>query len=299
MGTASEPISIQKRALTTQSDATYGLAAVSHREPNHDDYIYDTKAGEGVYAYVVDTGIRVTHDEFEGRAEHVYTAYPGETEDTFGHGTHVAGTIGGKTYGVAKKATLLAVKVFKGRTASTSTILGGYNWAVNDIKDKGRQNNAVINMSLGGPVSSAFNSAVARASSAGILSVIAAGNERQDASNVSPASAPSAITVGAISSDWSFASAYSNYGTVLDIFGPGTAVVSAWYTSDSATNSITGTSMATPHIVGLAATAISVDGVTGVSPITKHLIENSTKDSISGSLYGSPNRLGNNGNSQQ
>ena len=111
MGTASEPVSMQKRELTTQSDATYGLAAVSHREPYHDDYIYDTTAGEGVYAYVVDSGIRVTHNEFEGRAEQAYTAYPGETEDNLGHGTHVAGTVGGTTYGVAKKTSLFAVKV--------------------------------------------------------------------------------------------------------------------------------------------------------------------------------------------
>lgn len=290
---------MQKRALTTQSPATYGLAAVSHRESGNTEYIYDTKAGQGTYAYVVDSGVRLTHNEFEGRATLGFTAFPGEEEDTLGHGTHVAGTIGSKTYGVAKKANLISVKVFKGRTASTSTILSGYNWAVNDIKDKGRQNSAVINMSLGGPVSSAFNNAVDNASAAGVLSIIAAGNERQNAANVSPASASSAVTVGAVSSDWSFASSYSNYGSVLDIFGPGTGVLSTWYTSDSATNSITGTSMATPHIVGLASYAISVDGITGVSAITNHLINSSTKNKITGNLRGSPNRLGNNNNSQQ
>lgn len=192
----------------------------------------------------------------------------------------------------------MAVKVFQGDQSSTSIILSGFNWAVNDIVSKGRTNKAVINMSLGGGYSPSFNNAVNAASSSGVLSVIAAGNEAQNAANVSPASASSAVTVGAIDSTWAIAY-YSNYGTVLDIFGPGSDVKSAWYTSNTATNTISGTSMATPHIVGLSLYAISVDGVTGVTGITNWLKTNATPNKITGNLRGSPNLIGNNGNSLQ
>ncbi|CAM1504434.1 Fc.00g020250.m01.CDS01 [Cosmosporella sp. VM-42] len=289
---------LQKKALTTQSGATWGLGTVSHRTKGSTSYIYDTNAGVGTYAYIVDTGILATHTEFEGRAVAAWTAFTGDNADGVGHGTHVAGTIGGKTYGIAKKANIQAVKVFQGSSSSTSIILSGFNWAVNDIISKSRQSKAVINMSLGGPYSSSFNSAVASASSSGVLSVIAAGNDGVDASNTSPASSPSAVTVGAIDSTWTIAY-YSNYGTILDIFGPGSDVKSAWYTSNSATNTISGTSMATPHIVGLSLYAISVDGITGVSAVTNWLKTKATSGKISGSLHGSPNLIGNNGNSAQ
>ncbi|KAF5010345.1 hypothetical protein FDECE_3496 [Fusarium decemcellulare] len=289
---------LEKRALTTQTGAPWGLGTVSHRSKGSTSYIYDTTAGQGTYAYIVDTGIRATHNEFEGRATAAWSAFSGDNADTAGHGTHVAGTIAGKTYGVAKKANILAVKVFQGEESTTSIILSGFNWAVNDIISKGRTTKSVINMSLGGGYSASFNNAVESASSSGVLSVIAAGNEAQNAANVSPASAPSAVTVGAIDSTWTIAS-YSNYGTVLDIFGPGTGVLSAWYTSNSATNTISGTSMATPHIVGLALYGISVNGVSGVSGVTNWLKTTATSGKISGSLRSSPNLIGNNGNSQQ
>ncbi|KAM6537679.1 hypothetical protein FALCPG4_003587 [Fusarium falciforme] len=293
-----EEAHVQKRALTTQSSATWGLGTVSHRSRGSTSYIYDTNAGQGTYAYVVDTGIRATHSEFEGRATAAWTAFSGDNADTFGHGTHVAGTIAGKTYGVAKKANIIAAKVFQGQSSTTAIILSGFNWAVNDIISKGRTTKAVINLSLGGGYSATFNNAVESASSSGVLSVIAAGNEAQNAANTSPASAPSAVTVGAIDSNWAIAS-YSNYGSVLDIFGPGSSVLSAWYTSDSATNTISGTSMATPHIVGLALYGISVEGVSGVSGVTNWLKTTATSGKITGSLRSSPNLIGNNGNSLQ
>ncbi|KAL4730765.1 hypothetical protein ACLX1H_002804 [Fusarium chlamydosporum] len=293
-----EEESLSKRALTTQSGATWGLGTVSHRSRGSTSYIYDTNAGAGTYAYIVDTGIRATHSEFEGRAQAVYTAFSGQNADTIGHGTHVAGTIGGKTYGVAKKATIQAVKVFQGSSSSTSIILAGFNWAANDIISKGRTTKSVVNMSLGGGYSASFNNAVESASRSGIISAIAAGNDGANAANTSPASAPSAITVGAIDSTWTIAS-YSNYGTVLDIFGPGSNILSSWYTSDSATNSISGTSMATPHIAGLVLYGISVQGVSGVSGVTSWLKSTATSGKISGNLRSSPNLIGNNGNSAQ
>lgn len=287
-----------KKALTTQTSATWGLGTVSHRARGFTSYIYDTIAGTGTWAYIVDTGILATHSEFEGRALAAWTAFGSDNADTAGHGTHVAGTIAGKTYGVSKKASVVAVKVFQGSQSTTAIILQGFNWAVNDIISKGRTTKSVVNLSLGGGYSAAFNNAIQSASSSGVLSVIAAGNEAQNAANVSPASAPSAVTVGAIDSNWAIAS-YSNYGTVLDIFGPGSAVLSAWYTSNSATNTISGTSMATPHIAGLALYGISVNGLSGVTAVTNWLKTTATSGKITGSLRSSPNLIGNNGNSLQ
>lgn len=136
-------------ALTTQSDAPWGLGAISHQGDASSDYIYDTSAGADTYAYVVDTGINVDHSEFDGRASLAYNAAGGQHVDSVGHGTHVAGTIGGKTFGVSKKANLLSVKVFEGESSSTSIILDGYNWAANDIVSKSRTGKSAINLSLG------------------------------------------------------------------------------------------------------------------------------------------------------
>ncbi|KAF4972528.1 hypothetical protein FSARC_915 [Fusarium sarcochroum] len=293
-----EDASLAKRALTTQTGAPWGLGTVSHRTKGSTSYIYDTTAGTNTYAYVVDTGILATHSDFEGRAAAVWTAFSGDNADTFGHGTHVAGTIAGKTYGVSKKATIQAVKVFQGRESATSIILAGFNWAANDIVSKGRTARSVVNLSLGGPFSDSFNAAIESASRSGVISAIAAGNDAVNANTQSPASAPSAITVGAIDINWAIAS-YSNWGPVLDIFGPGTNILSAWYTSNSATNTISGTSMATPHIAGLVLYAISVNGVTGVSAVTNWLTSTATSGKITGNLRGSPNLIGNNGNSAQ
>ncbi|KAI5467513.1 peptidase S8/S53 domain-containing protein [Mariannaea sp. PMI_226] len=289
---------LAKKTLTSQTGAPWGLGTVSHRTSGSTTYLYDTEAGSGTYAYIVDTGIRATHSEFQGRATAAWTAFTGDNADTYGHGTHVAGTIGGKTYGVAKKANILAVKVFQGDSSTTSIILSGFNWAANHIVSNGRTNKAVINMSLGGSYSAAFNNAVASASSSGVLSVVAAGNEATSASNSSPASAPSAVTVGAITSSWAIAS-FSNYGTSLDIFAPGSGVLSAYYTSDTATASMSGTSMASPHIAGLALYGISIEGASGVSGVTNWLITVATTNKITGNLHSSPNRIGNNNNPNQ
>lgn len=167
---------ITKRSLVNQKNAPHGLGTVSHRKSDTWEYIHDPSGGQDTYAYVVDTGVLPTHDEFRGRAQSAYTAFPDQPNDNHGHGTHVSATIAGREFGVAKKANILAVKVFEGKDSPTSTILGGYNWAVNDIIEKKRQNCSIINMSLEGASSAAYNTAVEKAYKAGVLSIMAAGN---------------------------------------------------------------------------------------------------------------------------
>lgn len=242
------PAEVQERALTSQSGAPWGLGTVSSKTPGSTTYTYDSSSGAGTYAYVVDSGVLETHNQFGGRASYGYNAAGGSDRDQAGHGTHVAGTIAGSTYGVAKRANIIAVKVFIGNSAATSVIMDGYSWAVNDIVSKRRTSKAVISMSLGGPRSSAFNNLVSQAYNSGVLSIIAAGNEAQNAANVSPASAPNAFVVGAIDSRWR-QSTFSNYGSVLSVYAPGTDILSSWIGGNSATNTISGTSMATPHVV--------------------------------------------------
>ncbi|KAF7118171.1 hypothetical protein CNMCM5793_007572 [Aspergillus hiratsukae] len=281
-------------ALTTQSGAPWGLGSISHRGQYSTNYIYDTSAGAGTYAYVVDTGINVNHVQFGGRASLAYNAAGGQHVDSVGHGTHVAGTIGGSTYGVAKRTNLLSVKVFQGESSSTSIILDGFNWAVNDIVNKGRTRKSAINMSLGGGYSYAFNNAVQSAYQSGVLSVVAAGNENVDASNTSPASAPNAITVAAINSGNARAS-FSNYGSVVDIFAPGQNILSAWIGSNTATNTISGTSMATPHIVGLSVYLMGLESLSGPAAVTARIKQLATTGVVTGT-NGSPNLLAYNGN---
>ncbi|KAA8648653.1 hypothetical protein EYZ11_013139 [Aspergillus tanneri] len=280
--------------LTTQKGAEWGLGSISHKGEQSTDYIYDTSAGEGGFGYVVDTGINVDHVEFEGRASLAYNAVGGKHEDTVGHGTHVAGTIGGKTYGISKKAKLLSVKVFRGESGSTSEILDGFNWAANDIVSKKRTAKSAINMSLGGGFSQAFNDAVNEAYNQGVLSVVAAGNENQDASNTSPASAEKALTVAAINVGNARAS-FSNWGSAVDIFAPGENIKSAWIGSNTATNTISGTSMATPHIVGLSIYLSVLENLSGPEAIVKRVKELATQGKVS-DVKGSPNALAYNGN---
>ncbi|KAI1263685.1 peptidase S8/S53 domain-containing protein [Xylariaceae sp. FL1019] len=286
---------LKDRALTTQSGATWGLGTVSHKSSGSTSYIYDTTAGSGTYAYIVDTGILQTHSEFEGRASYGYNAVGGQNVDSNGHGTHVAGTIGGKTYGVAKKATLISVKVFQGDSSSTSIILDGYNWAVNDIISKGRKAKAVTSLSLGGSYSAAFNNAVNAAYTSGVLSVIAAGNDGVNAANTSPASAANALTVGAIDSSWTFAY-FSNYGSVVDVNAPGVDVKSSWIGSNSATNTISGTSMATPHTSGLALYLIAKEGLSTPSAVISRIKALATTGKISSLPSGTTNSIIYNGN---
>ncbi|KAK0385676.1 hypothetical protein NLU13_6853 [Sarocladium strictum] len=291
---------IQDRALTTQTGAPWGLGSISHRTSGSTSYIYDTSAGADTYAYVVDSGVIATHTQFGGRVTLGFSAFSGAHTDTLGHGTHVAGTIGGSTYGVAKQTNIISVKVFQGASGTQSGILSGFNWAVNDITSKNRASRSVINLSLGGSASSAWTSAINAAYNSGVLSVVAAGNgdslgRPQPVANYSPANVPNALTVAAIDSSWRPAS-FTNYGAGVDIFAPGVSILSAWIGGNSATNSISGTSMATPHVAGLAVYLQSLENLSTPAAVTNRIKSLGTSARITGTLNGSPNLLAYNGN---
>ncbi|KAK2741754.1 hypothetical protein FQN57_005498 [Myotisia sp. PD_48] len=277
--------------IVEQQNAPWGLGSISHRTAGATTFAYDSNGGTGTYAYVMDTGINTAHVDFEGRAILGYNAMPRYPHrDTNGHGTHVAGSIGSKTYGVAKKATLISVKVFEGSQGTYEAILDAYRWSVDDITKNNRKGKAAINMSISGGVYQPLNSAIESAFQAGVTTVVAAGNDGHDASRNSPASAANAITVGAIRSDNTRAS-FSNYGRVLDIFAPGENILSTWIGSTSATRSISGTSMATPHITGLVNYLQSLEDHPTPTSITNRLIELATTGQVKSPGSGSPNRL--------
>ena len=274
----------------TQSGATWGIDRIDQRDrPLNGTFVY-SRTGAGVKAYVIDTGILRTHSQFGGRAIHGYSAINdgrGST-DCNGHGTHVAGTVGGSTYGVAKGVTLVAVRVLSCTgSGSNSGVIAGVDW-VRGNHAAGQP--AVANMSLGGGASSALDTAVNNCINDGVTFAVAAGNSNANACNYSPARVAAAITVGATTSSDARAS-YSNYGSCLDIFAPGSSITSAWYTSTSATNTISGTSMASPHVAGVA--ALYLQGSPGASPATVRnaLVNNSSASKLTGIGTGSPNRL--------
>ncbi|KAK3688973.1 oryzin precursor [Podospora appendiculata] len=285
-------------AITTQKGAPWGLGSISHKKPNYTDYLYDAAAGKGTYAYIVDTGLKIEHVEFEGRAKLGYNAYPdSDFVDNYGHGTHTAGTIGSKSYGVAKKATLISVKVFDTGSSSTSIVLDGYSWAVKNITASNRADVSVISMSLGGGYSEAFNTAVENAFKSGVVSVVAAGNDGADAKDTSPASAPDAITVGAIDvantkPDW------SNFGALVDVFAPGVNVLSTWIDSNTSTAYLDGTSMATPHVAGLVLYLKSLDKAANAkaAAVSAKVKSLGTKGVVQSRGDGSPNLIAYNGN---
>ncbi|KAK5631758.1 hypothetical protein RRF57_007471 [Xylaria bambusicola] len=256
---------VHASAAVTQNNADWGLARLSSTSAGGSTYTYDDSAGEGVCAYVVDTGIDITHPDFQGRATWASNQVNNKNTDENGHGTHVAGTIGSKTFGVAKKVNLYAVKVLNANaTGSYAGIIAGMDFVVSDAPKRNCPNGVVVNMSLGGSVSKSVNDAAANVVSAGNFLAVAAGNQAQDASNVSPASEPSVCTVGATDITDTFAS-YSNFGSLVDILAPGTNIESTW--PGDRTGFMTGTSMATPHVTGLAAYFLalgqSVSGLCG------------------------------------
>lgn len=244
---------------------------------------------------MLDSGIRTTHVEFEGRASWGYNSVNTVNTDNFGHGTHVAGIIGAKTYGVAKKTNLIAVKVIgDDGLGAASGVLDGLNWALNDIVTKNRRPTAVINMSLGGPASSVIDNAMTAVSNQGVLAVVAAGNENQLASNVSPARAPTALCVGNINSNDTRAPT-SNYGSAVDIWAPGTDIVSTWYTSDTATRTESGTSMAAPYVAGIVSYLRALEGPSIGPAARTRVLALATPGRVTDTL-GAPNLLAYNGN---
>lgn len=272
----------------TQSPVTWGLDRIDQRNlPLSNSYTYNN-TGAGVTAYIVDTGILFGHTEFGARASFGYDAFGGNGADCNGHGTHVAGTVGGSTYGVAKGVTLKAVRVLNCSGSGTNSgVIAGVNWVASHHAAGAP---AVANMSLGGSVSSALDTAVKNAINDGVTFAVAAGNSNRNACNYSPARVAAAITVGATTSSDARAS-YSNYGSCLDLFAPGSSITSAWYTSTSATNTISGTSMATPHVAGVA--ALYLQSNTSASPATVRdaIVNNATTGKVTSPGSNSPNRL--------
>ncbi len=273
----------------TQSPATGGLDRVDQRAlPLSNSYTYDV-SGSGVTAYVIDTGIRFSHSQFGGRAVSGYDAIDGgAADDCNGHGTHVSGTVGGSTYGVAKAVRVVGVRVLNCQGSGTnSQVIAGIDWVT---ADHAAGAPAVANMSLGGSASSALDTAVRNSIADGITYAIAAGNSNANACNSSPARVAEAITVGSTTTA-DARSSFSNYGTCLDIFAPGSSITSAWHTSDTATNTISGTSMASPHVAGAAAMFVARNGSSAPQAVRDGLVNSATTGVVTNAGSGSPNRL--------
>ena len=273
-----------------QPGPTWGLDRIDQRAlPLNSNYSYPGD-GTGVTAYVIDTGIYSGHQQLAGRVRSGFTAISDGrgTEDCNGHGTHVSGTIGGTVHGVAKKVSLVAVRVFGcSGGATTSSIIAAIDWVVRDHQAGVP---AVANMSLGGTATSAINSAVASGVRDGITFAVAAGNESSDACTKSPASEPTAITVGATASNDMRAS-FSNWGPCVDMFAPGQSITSAWWTSPTATVTISGTSMATPHVAGVAALYLQQNPAATPAAVQSALVLAATPNVVGDPGTGSPNRL--------
>ena len=285
----------QNRVVTaseTQSPVpSWGLDRIDQADlPLDDSYTY-ASSGTGVTAYIVDTGILTTHEDFGGRAVSGTDTVDNDDDatDCAGHGTHVAGTVGGTEYGVAKDVSLVGVRVLDCEgSGTTEGVIAGIDWVT---EDHAEGDPAVANMSLGGGFSQALNDSVAAAVADGVTFGAAAGNESAaDACDGSPSSTPEAITVGATEDDDARAS-YSNIGSCVDIFAPGSDITSAWHTGDTDTNTISGTSMATPHVVGAAALVLSDNPAATPAEVADALTGSATPDVITDPGTDSPNLL--------
>ncbi|TDK30134.1 S8 family peptidase [Luteimonas terrae] len=273
----------------TQTGATWGLDRIDQRDrPLNGTYVYDPLAAN-VRAYIIDSGIRTGHTQFGSRLLSGYSAINDGrgSNDCNGHGTHVAGTVGGTTWGVAKQVRLVPVRVF-GCTggSANSTIIAGIDWV-----RANRVLPAVANMSLGGPASTATDNATNNLINSGVTVVVAAGNNNgANACNYSPARVANAVTVGSTTST-DARSSFSNIGSCVNIFAPGSSITSAWHTSTSASNTISGTSMASPHVAGAAALYLTNNPSASPATVRNWLYSNATTNRISNPGSGSPNRL--------
>ncbi|MFF5967148.1 S8 family peptidase [Streptomyces collinus] len=273
----------------TQYNPPWGLDRIDQpRLPRNLMYSYPDTAGKSATVYVIDTGVRITHTEFAGRARHGYDFVDRDTNasDGNGHGTHVATTVAGKTYGVAKQSKIVSVRVLDNNGAGTlSGVIAGVDWVT--VR---RVRPAVANMSLGAGVSTSLDTAVRNSIASGVTYAVAAGNSNADATSFSPARVGSALTVGA--STWADSrSSFSNYGPRLDMFAPGSLITAGWHTSDTATTTLSGTSMASPHVAGAAAVYLTSHPSAGPATVHSALVNGATTGVLYNIGTGSPNRL--------
>ena len=279
------PVQSSATATLRKQDVTsvWGLDRIDQASLPLDSSFSYTADGSNVKAYILDTGIYAAHTEFTGRIGAGFSAIQGgKTADCNGHGTHVSSTVGGTNYGVAKKVTIVPVRVLDcSGSGTSSTVVKGLDWIRSQYKAGAK---AVANMSLGGSANSAIDLAVTNLTNAGVTVVVAAGNSNVDACTSSPARVPSAITVAASDSSDNLAS-FSNYGSCVDIVAPGVNIKGAWLGSTTATNVISGTSMATPHVTGTIAAALSA-GKTAAD-----VLANATTGKVQGTLNNTPNKL--------
>ncbi|MFM1995393.1 MAG: hypothetical protein RLZZ610_910 [Actinomycetota bacterium] len=277
---------IEPLPVSSQANAPWGLDRIDQLTGQNTTYNF-TVSGSGVTAYVIDTGVLSTHSDFGGRVAQGFSAITGGTEDCNGHGTHVAGTIGSSTYGVAKSVQIVPVRVLDCNGSGTiSGVIAGVDW----VASQSAAGLKVANMSLGGGASSALDAAVSGLISKGVTVVVAAGNNSANACNYSPARVPAAITVAASTSSDALAS-YSNTGSCVDIIAPGSAILSTWHTSTSATNTISGTSMAAPHVAGAVALFLQQFGFKSPSEMAQLVKAKGTKSAVSGIGTGTVNLL--------
>ena len=275
-------------ATVTQTNPPWGLDRIGQRDlPLNRTYSY-TSTGNGVNAYIIDTGIRITHQQFAGRASVGFDAVrDGQNgNDCNGHGTHVSGTVGGSTYGVAKSVRLFAVRVLNCSGSGTNSgVIAGVNWVTTNHLSP-----AVANMSLGGGASTALDTAVNNSIASGVTYAIAAGNSNTNAANSSPARVAAAITVGATTMT-DARSSFSNFGSIVDIFAPGSSILSSYNTSDTATATLSGTSMATPHVAGVAARILQANPGASPATVRNEIVNTATLNHLSGIPAGTANRL--------
>lgn len=283
---------VQNKRVSLAADQanppSWGLDRIDSPDlPLDDNYTYPDSAGTGVNAYIIDTGVRISHSDFGGRAAHGFDAVDNDetADDGHGHGTHVAGTVAGDAHGVAKKANIIAVRVLDDQgSGTTDGVVAGIDWVTNNATKP-----AVANMSLGGGADDALDTAVRNSIAAGITYAVAAGNSNTDAASFSPARVTEALTVAA-STDTDVRADFSNYGEGVDIFAPGQDITSTWNTDDSATNTISGTSMASPHVAGAAAVYLGGHPDSTPDQVAEALTSGAAPDKIS-DPSGTPNRL--------